>query len=162
MHPEAHELDLPMAWSDACLLGYAPLDAVHREFVDLVGALQAAPDADLPGRLADVSAHAVAHFEEERRWMQESSFPAMQCHSDEHEAVLRSLHEVGELVRAGAPASLCRDLAAALAGWFPRHVDHMDAALSHWMSRRRYGGLPVVIRRRPEVKLSPGPVGGTC
>lgn len=147
MPPEAADRAPTISWSDAYLLGFAPLDAEHREFVELVSALQAAQDDDVSPRLDDLIAHAVAHFDQERRWMQESSFPASHCHIDEHEAVLRSLREVEERVRAGAPSTLCRELAAALAAWFPKHADYMDAALSHWMSKRRYGGLPVVVRR---------------
>ena len=40
-----------------------------------------------------------------------------------------------------------RSLARALADWFPGHADYMDAALSHWMAKRSYGGKPLVFRR---------------
>lgn len=36
-------------WHDDMQLGHPPLDAIHQEFVDLVGRLQTAPDDDLPG-----------------------------------------------------------------------------------------------------------------
>jgi hemerythrin len=136
-----------MEWSDAFLLGFAPLDAVHQEFVTLVAALQAAGDEELPGRLEDVLNHAVAHFDQEALWMRQTSFPATQCHIDEHEAVLASLRDVRELVRSGGDVAEVRRLGAALADWFPGHADYMDAALSHWMCKRTYGGAPVVVRR---------------
>jgi hemerythrin len=40
-----------------------------------------------------------------------------------------------------------RLLAAALADWFPSHADYMDAPLAQWMSKRKLGGVPVVVRR---------------
>jgi hypothetical protein len=40
-----------------------------------------------------------------------------------------------------------RRLARALAEWFPGHATHLDSALSHWMSKQKFGGKPVVIRR---------------
>lgn len=136
-----------MAWSDKFLLGYPPMDDTHREFVTCVQALQTASDAELAERLDAILAHCLAHFEQEREWMQGTGFPATQCHIDEHEAVLKSLHEVKDMLAQGGHFKVARDLAQALQGWFPGHADYMDAALSHWMSKRTYGGAPVVIRR---------------
>ena len=136
-----------IAWSDAFLLGFAAMDDTHREFVDCVAALQSAGDAELAARLADFEQHAVAHFEQEQRWMDSTAFPAAQCHADEHAAVLRSVHEVQDLLRQGADCRVVCDLAQALVDWFPGHADTMDAALSHWMSKRAHGGAPVVLRR---------------
>ena len=101
----------------------------------------------MPETLAAFEEHAVAHFEQEERWMQDTSFPAAQCHAGEHAAVLRSVREVAQMLRDGAACQVARELAEALAGWFPGHADYMDAALSHWMSKRTHGGLPVVLRR---------------
>mgnify|MGYP006210844499 FL=1 len=65
---------------------------------------------------------------------------------DEHAAVLKSVHEVQAELAAGN-VELCRDLVDHLATWFPGHADHLDSALAHWMSKRRFGGKPVVLRR---------------
>ena len=136
-----------LVWSDALLLGFAPMDATHRDFVDCVRRLrQATPDTAAVCLHAMLN-HAQEHFEEERRWMDETGFPATQCHVDEHEAVLGSLHEVAELLRSGAKVELVHSLADALANWFPGHADYMDAALSHWMCKRTFGGAPLVLRR---------------
>ncbi|MES2784211.1 MAG: hypothetical protein V4684_02015, partial [Pseudomonadota bacterium] len=40
-----------------------------------------------------------------------------------------------------------RRLADELAHWFPAHVQHLDSALAHWVSKRRTGGKPIVLRR---------------
>ena len=76
----------PLQWSDSLLLGYGPMDEVHREFVDTVQALQTAQDADLPGCLEALVAHARSHFEAEDLWMVETDFPARACHIEEHAA----------------------------------------------------------------------------
>ncbi len=136
-----------MAWRDSYLLGLPAMDSTHREFVDCVAALQSAADADLLARLADFEQHAVRHFEEEQQWMDSSDFPAAQCHADEHAAVLASVREVDALLRQGTPTQVARDLAQALADWFPGHADYMDASLSQWMNKRSHGGTPVVLRR---------------
>ena len=79
--------------------------------------------------------------------MNGTGFPAAQCHADEHAAVLKSVHEVQELVRDGANLPVVRQLAQALVDWFPGHADYLDSALSYWMSKRSHGGAPVVLRR---------------
>ncbi len=137
----------PLAWSDALLLGYTPMDRTHREFVDVVAALQAARDDELPARLAAVKAHLQAHFTQEDDWMVATGFPARDCHIDEHAAVLRSVDGVQARLARGEVAP-CRRLADELARWFPGHADYLDAALSHWMCKQRLGGKPVVVRRR--------------
>ncbi len=141
----------PMQWTEAYLLGYPAMDATHRDFVDCVAALQAAGNADVLARLDAVATHLIEHFHQEEAWMADSGFPAAQCHADEHAAVLKSVREVRAMLDDGAqdPArvQVARDLAAALENWFPGHADYMDAALSHWMSKRAHGGAPVVLRR---------------
>lgn len=136
----------PLRWNDALLLGYAPMDALHRDFVETVGALQSANEAELPLRLAAVIAHLRAHFEAEDRWMEETDFPARKCHMDEHAAVLRTAVQVQVLLAQG-DATECRRLADELVRWFPGHADYLDSALSHWVCKQRLGGKPVVLRR---------------
>lgn len=135
-----------LQWSDALLMGFGPMDAVHREFVEVVNGLLAAPEAELPARLDALAEHAQAHFGEEDRWMRETNFPAADCHIDEHAAVMRSIHEVRELLVQGDSRE-CRRLATELMRWFPGHADYLDSALAHWMCKRRLGGKPVVLRR---------------
>ncbi|MDP3139538.1 MAG: hemerythrin domain-containing protein [Burkholderiaceae bacterium] len=134
-------------WSDAFLLGFPPMDATHREFVDCVNAMLTARDEDVAARMDEFADHAQRHFEEERDWMTSTEFPASQCHIDEHDAVLKSLREVRERLATTGDVAMARSLAQELARWFPGHADYMDASLSHWMSKLRYGGKPMVLRR---------------
>lgn len=137
----------PFHWSDAFLLGYAPMDNTHQEFVEIVEAMLTAKDEDFAGLMDAFVKHAERHFEEERTWMAETEFPAMQCHVDEHEAVLQSTIEVRELIANGGDIAVGRSLASELARWFPGHADYMDASLAQWMAKKRCGGTPVVLRR---------------
>jgi hemerythrin len=136
-----------LSWHDGLLLGYTPMDAVHQEFVACVTALQQASDAQLPERLAQLIAHAQSHFGEEDGWMAQTQFPALECHVNEHAAVMRSMREVQDLLAQGHTA-VCRDLALELVRWFPGHAEYLDAALAHWMCKQRLGGKPVVLRRK--------------
>ena len=78
--------------------------------------------------------------------MEESGFPASECHVNEHAVVLASLRGVKERLAQGDTA-VCRRLALELARWFPGHADYLDSALAHWMCKQRLGGKPVVVRR---------------
>ena len=79
--------------------------------------------------------------------MLSSAFPSSQCHIDEHDAVLRSAHEVNQRVQGHDDLAEAHRFAGALAGWFEGHAEYMDAALSHWMINRSHGGKPVVLQR---------------
>ncbi|MBL8385064.1 MAG: hemerythrin domain-containing protein [Burkholderiales bacterium] len=136
----------PLTWTDNFVLGFAPMDDTHREFVACLAAVQTADDAALPDALDALAAHLAAHFAQEDQWMRETEFPPRDCHIDEHAAVLESMRAVREKVAEGDLAN-GRRLAQALADWFPGHADYLDSALSHWMFKRRFGGKPVVIRR---------------
>ncbi len=158
---EALPMQIPMQWSDQFLLGYPAMDATHAEFVACVAALQNAEDAQLADCLEAFAAHAVAHFAQEELWMQTTGFPAAQCHIDEHAAVLASVREVQALLvdadNGPRRFRIVRDLTAELVRWFPGHADYLDAALSHWMSKRAHGGAPVVLRRGVAHTAEPGP-----
>ena len=140
-----------LKWEDSYLLGYHPMDHIHREFVDIVDALLACDDSELAAHLDAFARHAEAHFAEEDGWMERTDFPPRQCHVDEHAAVLKSVYQVIEIVRQGDVAE-GRRLAAALADWFPGHAFHLDSALAHWMVKRSHGGKPVVFRRNAVVR----------
>lgn len=134
-------------WTDALLLGYSPMDDTHREFVDIVNAMLASQDSDLPARLDDFIRHAESHFTQEREWMTGTGYPATDCHIDEHNAVMKSLYEVKEILAAGGNPMVARKLAEELVRWFPGHADYMDAPLAQWMVKKRFGGAPVVLKR---------------
>lgn len=133
-------------WTDRYLMGYKPMDATHREFVEVVDALLTADDDRVEACLEAFAAHARRHFEEERVWMEETEFPARECHNDEHTAVMKSVQQVQEIVASGN-VDEARNLAAALKDWFPGHADYMDASLSQWMCKKKLGGTPIVLRR---------------
>lgn len=135
-----------LTWGDALLMGHDPMDEIHQEFVQLAGRLECASDEQLSGLLQTMETHLQHHFAEEDQWMLSTGFPPRDCHIDEHAAVLKSVAEVRVKLAEGNVA-LCRDLTKALVDWFPGHATHLDSALAHWLSKQRFGGKPVVIRR---------------
>jgi len=139
-----------LAWSDAMLLGHGPMDDAHEEFVEVVKALAACNAVTAIGCLQAVEDHLLAHFGAEQEWMERTEYPAMDCHLDEHQKVLVTVQEVNQLAKAGQVGLRdVRRLAAALADWFPKHATYLDSALSAWISKRKHGGAPVILRRAP-------------
>ncbi|MBI2276430.1 MAG: hemerythrin domain-containing protein [Dechloromonas sp.] len=140
------EASLEFAWNDGYLLGYGEMDETHREFVELVDALLTVDDTALGEALAAFAAHAEAHFAQENEWMEKNDFPPRDCHIDEHNKVLASVHEVqGHL--AEGDVAIVRELAVALMEWFPAHADYLDSALATWLVKRVHAGAPLVLRR---------------
>lgn len=135
-----------LAWSDAFLLGYGPMDDTHRDFVECANSLVQAPDTQLLAMLDLFIVHAREHFGTEDQWMTSTAFPPRDCHMDEHAAVLQSAQDVRLLLLAGNPQPV-REFAAELVRWFPGHADYLDSALAQWMFKRQHGGKPVVLKR---------------
>lgn len=146
-------------WSDTMLMGCIPMDETHREFVEIVGRLLQCNKSNAGSLLESLETHIVAHFELERTLMASTDFPAAACHNDEHDAVLGSLKGVRErLASSKAKFHDVRIFAEHLAEWFPGHADYLDSALSAWVSKKLYGGYPVVLRKG--VARSLPPLGG--
>jgi hemerythrin len=98
--------------------------------------------------LAAVEQHLDSHFSTELELMESTVFPNRDCHVNEHQKVLDTVHQVHELAIVGKVSlEQIKSLAQALVDWFPGHADYMDSALSAWVSKQMYGGKPLVLRR---------------
>ena len=146
--PRGHN-DNSFVWSDARLLGYKALDDTHQEFYEVAQRLLICDAGTAEAALAAFEAHAVSHFGLEEHLMRSTAFPPADCHFEEHAAVLKSTHEVRAALTEGrAGVDLVHDFAIHLFRWFPGHADYLDSALVAWISKKTYGGKPVVLRRR--------------
>lgn len=122
-------------WSDALIVGDPLLDAMHREFVELIAALEAADDAAMLAAVDTVIAHTQAHFRQETTLMQIHGFAPIHCHDSEHAQVMEVMLAVRERVAAGE-AGFGRTLAPALMEWLQHHVPTMDFVLAAWLRER--------------------------
>jgi hemerythrin len=120
-------------WSDRLSVSYAPMDETHQEFVELCAALSEDNPATFLQRLDALIDHSVIHFEQENRWMEETNFPPVGCHRQEHDAVLEVMREVRRRIEAG-DTDLAPRLAEELPHWFEHHVDTMDNMLARFMA----------------------------
>jgi len=137
-----------LQWSDNFELDLPAMDDTHREFVDLLAAVEAAPDDTLLARWAELVEHTDAHFGREDGWMQATRFASSNCHSMQHKIVLQVMREGLARGQAGEFA-VVRQMAAELAVWFAHHADAMDAALA--LHLRRVGFDPATgLMTRPD------------
>ena len=118
-----------LEWSDALALDLAEMDQTHREFVDLLAQVEAAPDAALLSHWRALVDHTDDHFSREDQWMQSTRFSSSNCHSMQHNVVLQVMREGAKRGEAGDLA-LVRQMAHELGIWFPQHAQSMDAALA--------------------------------
>ena len=133
-------------WDDRYLVGLRSIDESHHEFTAAVSVLLRAGDDTVGASLDALAQHLEEHFGNEERLMEKFDFPPRECHADEHHNVLASVREVQTLVAAGE-FEMGRDIARALANWFPGHCDYMDSALAAWIVKKTTNGAPVVVRR---------------
>jgi hemerythrin-like metal-binding protein len=108
-------------------VGFAPMDAIHREFHDLLTALE--EPGDQGEKLLALHEHLLRHCSQEERWMVDSNFPACACHAREHETLLEVVSEVRRRFDAG-DSDIVVSLAEELPRWFEHHANTMDAALA--------------------------------
>ncbi|MGA0611286.1 hemerythrin domain-containing protein [Caldimonas sp. KR1-144] len=118
-----------LTWTDALALQLPAMDDTHREFVDLLSIVARAADDTLIAAWAALIDHTDHHFGQEDRWMRETGFSSVNCHTTQHGVVLRVMREGLELGRAGR-LDVIRQMAGELAQWFPQHAQTMDAALA--------------------------------
>jgi hemerythrin len=116
-------------WNESLSVGQPTMDDTHREFVDLLNRLAAAPDDQVLACVDAFITHSETHFGQEQAWMGAMKFAATECHVREHDGVMEVVREVRNRVAAGETA-LGKVLAAAVAEWFENHARSMDAVLA--------------------------------
>jgi hemerythrin-like metal-binding protein len=118
-----------LQWSAELALDMPVMDQTHREFVDLLAALEHAGDAQLIDAAQALITHTEQHFAQEDAWMHDSPCGSTGCHTNQHRVVLHVMNECLRLAGTGQ-LDVLRELAKELAVWFPQHAMSMDAALA--------------------------------
>jgi hemerythrin-like metal-binding protein len=128
-----------LEWSDALALDLPLMDHTHREFVDLLAAVEQADDASVLTTWKALVEHTDHHFAQEDDWMASTRFASGNCHSMQHKVVLQVMREGTQRAEQG-DLKVLRVMASELALWFPQHAQSMDAALA--LHLRRVGFDP--------------------
>ena len=126
-----------MEWSESLVLGQGLMDETHREFIELLNRVAAAPDQEMLAVLDEFIRHTEAHFAQEQLWMEQMTYPPLTCHVREHDGVLETAREVRRRVAAGE-TRFGQVLARAVAEWFSNHAASMDNVLAMYMKNVGY------------------------
>lgn len=133
-----------LQWSDALALDLPLMDDTHREFVELLARVEEAPDATLLDTWQALIDHTDDHFGREDAWMKNTRFASSNCHSMQHEVVLKVMREGLTRGQTGDLATV-RQMASELGIWFPQHAQSMDAALALHLRRVGYDPLTGIV-----------------
>lgn len=137
-----------LQWSQALVLDAPVMDRTHEEFVDLLAAVEEAPDEQLVERWSALIDHTDAHFAREDQWMHATGFSSVNCHSVQHKVVLQAMRD-GLMAGRSGDLALVRELARQLGAWFVHHAQTMDAGLA--LHLRSLGlNLETGVLARPE------------
>lgn len=150
-----------LEWSDDLALDFEVMDSTHQEFVDLLAAVQAAPDADLVTQWRALVAHTDDHFGREDQWMAQTGFSSSNCHSTQHQVVLQVLREGLTWGEQGDLAPI-RQMARELVVWFPHHAQAMDAALALHLKSVGFDPVTGAVQQALPIEPIHGCGGGTC
>ena len=121
-----------LEWNDSLALNVPAMDETHKEFVDLLSAVESAADEELVPLWQALITHTEAHFGQEDRWMESTGFSVGNCHSTQHKVVLEIMREGGKKAATG-DYTMVRGMTPELASWFSYHAQTMDAALAQHM-----------------------------
>lgn len=135
-----------LQWSEALAMDLPFMDDTHHEFVDLLGAVEEAADAEILQAWRALVEHTQEHFDAEDRWMVDTHFASSNCHSVQHKVVLQVLRE-GIKLGEGGDLKPIREMAHELAAWFPQHAQAMDAALAIHLRRVGYDTATGIVHQ---------------
>ena len=113
-------------------VGFKPIDDLHREFEDIVNALNDPAEADYGEHLLALHEHMLRHTALEERLMREEHYEHVGPHHREHERFIERLADMRRRFDAGDVDGV-RHYAAELMGWFAAHAQTMDAPLAKWL-----------------------------
>ena len=134
-----------LEWSADLVLNVPAMDETHKEFVELLAAVESADNEQLGSLWQALIAHTEAHFGQEDRWMVATGFSVGNCHATQHKVVLEIMREGGKRYAEG-DASMIRGMTPELASWFSYHAQTMDAALAQHMDSVGFDPVSGVVR----------------
>lgn len=117
---------------DQLLIGFKPIDDLHREFQDILDALLDPAEADYGEHLLALHRHLLRHCAIEEEFMRQEDYPHIDRHRLAHSRLLESVADVRRRFDAGDFEGT-RRFCADLLGWFRIHAHSEDAELAAFL-----------------------------
>ncbi len=126
------------------LVAYPQMNDVHYEEVELLNRLitllseEPSQHGQIAQTLDELLEHTKAHFANEEQLMQETMFPAMQMHQDEHQRVLQELQTYIDSWKNQHEAPvLLHYFSVIIPQWLHRHISTMDTMTAQFICRQK-------------------------
>ena len=117
---------------DRILVGFKPIDDLHKEFESILAALNDPVEVDYGAHLLALHEHLLRHCETEENYMLQENYSHYARHKRAHEHLLDSVSDVRRKFDAGDIDSV-RKYAADLMNWFAIHASSEDAELAAFL-----------------------------
>jgi len=114
------------------LVGFKPIDDLHREFQAILDALNAPNEADYGEDLLALHEHLLKHCATEEQFMLQENYPHYERHKRAHEHLLESVAEARRKSDANDIAGVQR-FSKELMSWFAIHAQTEDAELAGFL-----------------------------
>jgi hemerythrin len=117
---------------DDIFVGFKPIDDLHREFQEILDALNDPAEADYGRHLLALHEHMLRHCETEETLMLQENYEHYARHKRAHEHLLDSVSEVRRRFD-GGDVDAVRRYAADLMNWFAIHASSEDRELAAFL-----------------------------
>jgi hemerythrin len=117
---------------DQLLVGFKPIDDLHREFQAIVDALNDPEEADYGELLLVLHQHLLRHCRTEEQFMLQENYPHYERHKRAHEHLLESVSDVRRKFDAGDIDAVHR-YTSDLMSWFAIHATSEDSELATFL-----------------------------
>ena len=114
------------------LVGFKPIDDLHREFQAILDALNDPGEAEFGEDLLALHEHLLRHCSTEEQFMLQENYPHYERHKRAHEYLLESVAEARRRSDANDIAGVQR-FSKELMSWFAIHAQTEDAELAGFL-----------------------------
>lgn len=114
------------------LVGFKPIDDLHREFQDILDTLNDPAEADYGEDLLALHEHMLRHCATEEQFMLQENYPHYERHKRAHEHLLESIADVRRKFDGNDIAAVQR-YTRELMSWFAIHAQTEDAELAGFL-----------------------------
>ncbi len=144
-----------LAWREAMSTGHPEVDKAQKQFIAHINEFEtmlrrSGADAAMGIFLTGLYDQAAINFSREEKVQRESSFPFLDAHHREHQALLSRLSAVLEQYQAiphqADHGILLRDLTALIKDWVSHHMVQSDVMLRRYVPHQP---APHPVRPRP-------------
>lgn len=134
---------MPVEWKEDFATGISDVDSQHKEMFAKIGSLINAIDAgkgekELLDILTYLDGYTVAHFSLEEKLQQDSLYPHLILHQDEHRHFRKQLEQMRDkLIKEGFSPHLILLAGRTMTRWLIQHICGMDRDFGDYMRTSR-------------------------